>query len=212
MDSCCEDKSRELAALRGRQARVLKIALGLNGAMFGIEFAAGLFAGSTALLGDSLDMLGDSLVYAFTLFVLQRSAAWRARAALAKGLVMGAFGLGVLFEALRSLLLGSVPAAATMGAIGALALAANLACFLLLLRHRSDDLNMRSTWLCSRNDIIGNVAVLISAAAVARFGSNGPDVLVGAAIALLFLRSAFQVLGGALGELADGRDAREVSR
>lgn len=212
MDSCCEDKSRELAALRGRQARVLKIALGLNGAMFGIEFVAGLFAGSTALLGDSLDMLGDSLVYAFTLFVLQRSAAWRARAALAKGLVMGAFGLGVLFEALRSLLLGSVPAAATMGAIGALALAANLACFLLLLRHRSDDLNMRSTWLCSRNDIIGNVAVLISAAAVARFGSNGPDVLVGAAIALLFLRSAFQVLGGALGELADGRDAREVSR
>lgn len=209
MDSCCEDKSRELAALRGRQARVLKIALGLNGAMFGIEFVAGLFAGSTALLGDSLDMLGDSLVYAFTLFVLQRGAAWRARAALAKGLVMGAFGLGVLFEAARSLLLGSVPAAATMGAIGALALAANLACFLLLLRHRSDDLNMRSTWLCSRNDIIGNVAVLISAAAVARFGSNGPDVLVGAAIALLFLRSAFQVLGGALGELADGR---EVSR
>jgi Co/Zn/Cd efflux system component len=99
-----------------------------------------------------------------------------------------------------------------MGAIGALALAANLACFLLLWRHRSDDLNMRSTWLCSRNDIIGNAAVLASAAAVARVGSNWPDVLVGAAIAVLFLRSAAQVLGSALGE-ATGRGApREVSR
>jgi cation diffusion facilitator family transporter len=212
MDACCEDKSRELAALRGRQARVVAIALGLNACMFLVEFAGGLWAGSTALLGDSLDMLGDSFVYAFTLFVLERSAAWRARAALAKGLVMGAFGLGVLFEAGRSLLLGSVPVATTMGAIGALALAANLACFLLLWRHRSDDLNMRSTWLCSRNDIIGNAAVLASAAAVARVGSNWPDVLVGAAIAVLFLRSAAQVLGSALGE-ATGRGApREVSR
>jgi cation diffusion facilitator family transporter len=205
VDDCCEDKGHELAALRGRQGRVLRAVLAINAAMFGIEFTAGLAAGSTALLGDSLDMLGDSLVYAFTLWVLHRSEAWRARAALSKGVVMLGFGVAVLARAGLQLATGSTPEAPLMAGIGALALGANAVCFTLLFRHRSDDLNMRSTWLCSRNDLIANIAVLGAAAAVAWSGSLLPDVLVGVAIAALFLRSAFAVLRDSLADLARAR-------
>jgi Co/Zn/Cd efflux system component len=207
MDDCCEDKGHELAALRGRQGRVLRAVLAINAAMFGIEFTAGLAAGSTALLGDSLDMLGDSLVYAFTLWVLHRSALWRTRAALSKGLVMLGFGVAVLARAGLQLATGAAPEAPVRAGIGALALAANTVCFALLWRHRSDDLNMRSTWLCSRNDLIANTAVLGAAAAVAGSGSLWPDVLVGVAIACLFLRSALGVLREALADLARARAA-----
>src|SRR5262245_17991381 len=190
MDHCCGDKEHEIAKLRERQAGVLRIVLGINAVLFAIEFVSGWLAGSTALLGDSLDMLGDALVYGFSLYVLHRSEAWRARAAQAKGILMVLFAVSVLAQALLRVLAPEVPHAETMGAVGALALAGNAACFALLYRHRSDDLNMRSTWLCSRNDIIGNAAVLGAAAAVASTGSPWPDLLVGAGIAGLFLQSA----------------------
>lgn len=206
MDACCETKSEELAALRSRQGRVLVTVLVINAAMFLIEFQAGLLARSTALLGDSLDMLGDALVYGFSLYVLHRSLVWRARAALAKGLVMLAFGLGVLVEAGLSLRSGFTPAAPVMASIGALALGANAFCFLLLWRHRADDLNLRSTWLCSRNDLIANSAVLGAAALVAEFQSLWPDLLVGLGIALLFLRTSLSVLRESVAELIRERE------
>src|SRR5262245_37561606 len=159
MDLCCEAKEQELRALRGDQKTVLTVVLIINAVLFVVEATAGILAQSTALLADSLDMLGDSLVYAFSLYVLWRSAVWKATAAVIKGAIMGVFGVAVLVEAIYKLMAGVVPAAETMGIIGLLVLIGNAVCFFLLYRHRSDDLNMRSTWLCSRNDIIANGAV-----------------------------------------------------
>jgi len=208
MDQCCEAKTNELSALRLRQWRVLAAVLAVNAMMFCIEFGAGLLSGSTALLADSLDMLGDSLVYGFSLFVLQRSMVWRSRAALVKGLVMAAFGICVLAEALLRLRAGVLPVAPAMAAIGTVALVANAFCFLLLWRHRADDINLRSTWLCSRNDLIANVAVLIAAALVAWFETLLPDLIVGVAIALLFLRTASLVVRESLTELESAHRAQ----
>lgn len=201
MDDCCETKAQELVALRGKHRNVLVTVLVINAVLFVVEAAAGYLAGSTALLADSLDMLGDSLVYGFSLYVLWRSEAWKAKAALLKGAIMAVFGLGVLLEVIYKTISGIVPSAETMGIIGALVLLGNGVCFLLLLRHRSDDLNMRSTWLCSRNDIIANVSVLMAAVGVKVFDANWPDTIVGAAIAALFLKSALTVLRESFGEL-----------
>jgi cation diffusion facilitator family transporter len=198
MPACCEHKACELAAMRDRHGRVLRIVLALNAAMFLVEGTAGLLAHSTSLLADAVDMLGDALVYGFSLFVLARSARWQAGAALAKGAFMLVFGLGVLADAAYKAFNPVMPGVATMGAVGALALAANLICFLLLHRHRGDNLNMRSTWLCSRNDVIANVGVLMAAAGSSLLASRWPDILVGATIAGLFLHSALGVLGNAV--------------
>ena len=200
MDACCEAKQEELSILRGKHKNVLTIVLVINAVLFVVEATAGLLAHSTALLADSLDMLGDSLVYGFSLYVLWRSAEWKALAAIFKGVVMALFGIGVLAEAVYKILAGVVPSAETMGIIGFLVLIGNAACFFLLFRHRSDDLNMRSTWLCSRNDIIANVSVLFAAAGVALTGSLWPDLIVGGAIALLFARTAWMVLSEAMRE------------
>jgi Co/Zn/Cd efflux system component len=175
--------------------------------MFVLEFGAGLSSGSSALLADSLDMLGDSLVYAFSLFVVHRSLTWRARAALLKGAIMAAFGLAVLFETTLKLRMAAPPVVPTMATFGALALAANALCFSLLWRHRADDINLRSTWLCSRNDLIANVAVLGAAALVAWSSSGWPDIFVGLGIAILFLRTAAVVLREAFAELARARSS-----
>lgn len=193
MDRCCENKASELALLRNRQSRILYTVLATNAVMFLVEFSAGWWADSTALLGDSLDMLGDASVYALTLFVLHRSERARAGAALVKGGFMLLFGMIVIADALRKLILQEVPLADWMGAIGLAALLANAYCFYLLYSHRADDLNMRSTWICSRNDLIANVSVVTAAVAVALTESLWPDVLVGLAIAALFLHSAWQV-------------------
>ena len=201
MDSCCETKSAELSVLRGEHRKVLIVVLVINAVLFVVEAGAGLLAHSTALLADSLDMLGDSLVYGFSLYVLWRSAEWTAMAAVLKGTVMAAFGIGVLAEAVYKATAAVVPVAETMGIIGLLVLLGNGICFLLLFRHRSDDLNMRSTWLCSRNDIIANLSVLLAAAGVRIFDSGWPDILVGGAIAGLFLRSALTVLQESFAEI-----------
>ena len=201
MDDCCQAKSGELTAMRNQHRNVLVLVLVINAMLFVVEAAAGLLASSTALLADSLDMFGDSLVYGFSLYVLGRSAEWKAKAALLKGAIMALFGAGVLIEAVYKTITGIVPTADTMGLIGALVLLGNGICFFLLFRHRSDDLNMRSTWLCSRNDIIANVAVLIAAALVKIFYTSWPDILVGAAIAALFLKSASSVLRDSISEL-----------
>src|SRR5579859_1610671 len=151
---CCEDKGCEIAAMVASHRRVLWAVLAINAVMFVVEGSAGVLAQSTSLLADALDMLGDALVYGFSLFVLARSARWQAGAALAKGGFMFAFGVGVLGEAFYKVVRPVMPNVETMGVIGGIALAANLICFLLLYRHRGDNLNMSSTWLCSRNDLI----------------------------------------------------------
>jgi cation diffusion facilitator family transporter len=194
MADCCEDKSCEVAALRASHGRVLWIVLAINAVMFLVEGAAGVVAHSTSLLADALDMLGDALVYGFSLFVLMRSARWQASAALAKGAFMLVFGLGVLGEAIYKVFHPLMPGVETMGVIGGLALGANLVCFFLLYRHRSDNLNMSSTWLCSRNDIVANVGVLLAAGGSYALASRWPDVVVGATIAGLFLASSLGVL------------------
>jgi Co/Zn/Cd efflux system component len=166
--------------------------------MFVIEASAGWLAHSTALLADSLDMLGDALVYGFSLFVLSRSVRWQAGATLGKGIFMSLFGAAILAEAGTKVLVPVLPDALTMSVVGLVALAANTACFVLLYRHRSDNLNMSSTWLCSRNDLTANLGVLVAAFASATLTSKWPDIIVGVAIAGLFLRSANHVIRQAL--------------
>ncbi len=189
-------------ALRDRQRRVLWMVLGINAVLFVVEFGVGWWARSTALLADSLDMLGDAFVYAFSLWVLHRGNRWRARAALSKGVVQLVFGLVVLSQAAWRAVEGTPPVADAMAIMGLVALAGNAWAFALLWRHRSDDINMTSTWLCSRNDLIANVAVLAAAAAVWQLDSVWPDVIVGVAIAVLFLRTARDVIGDARAALA----------
>lgn len=201
METCCDSEAKALRVLRERQAGVLRVVLVASLAMFAIEFGAGLWAHSTALLSDSLEMLSDAFVYAFSLYVLHRSAAWRASAALVKGVLMAAFGIGVLIEAGFRLRSGELPSAPAMATFATLALATNTLCFSLLYRHRSDDVNLRSTWLCTRNDLAANIAVLVAAGIVAQLGVSWPDRVVGIAIALLFLRTSATVIRAALSEL-----------
>lgn len=199
--SCCEAKSAELTKLREKQGAVLKWVLAINAVMFVVEFGFGLLSRSSALMADSLDMFGDAAVYAFSLFALNRGSIWRARAGLSKGIVMAMFGVIVLGQTVYRFLIASVPIAETMGIIAAIALAANTACLILLSRHRTDDINMRSTWLCSRNDIISNVGVIAASVLVGLLNSGLPDLIIGVAIAILFLKSAFQVIVEAKDEL-----------
>ncbi|MDZ7810218.1 MAG: cation diffusion facilitator family transporter [Arhodomonas sp.] len=196
MADCCHDACG-IDPTQGRQARMLWAVLIINAVMFVVEFTAGWLAGSTALLGDSLDMLGDALVYGFSLFAVARGERWKAVSAAFKGGIMAVFGVVVLAEAVGKLLWGTAPAYSIMATVGVAVLAANLVCLVLLTRHRGDDVNMRSAWVCSRNDIIANTGVLVAAAAVAASGSRWPDVVIGLAIAALFLRSAAGVLADA---------------
>lgn len=199
MKSCCEEIDAGL--LKANQRRVLIIVLGINVLMFLVEIVGGIVGQSTSLLADSLDMLGDSLSYGLSLFALDQGIRWKARAALMKGVIMMAFGMGVLIEAIAKSFLAVLPSAQVMGGIGLLALAANLGCLLLLNPHKNDDVNLRSTWMCSRNDIIANVGVLIAAAGVTLLASKWPDILVGLGVALVFLTSAISVLKASLDEL-----------
>lgn len=205
MADCCNDKACEIEALRSRQSATLKIVLGINAVMFVVELTAGLLGNSVSLVADSLDMLGDALVYGFSLYVVARGAAMKARVALLKGSIMAAFGLFVLGQAIYRVVFPQLPVFEMIGAMGLLALATNGACLFLLWRHRAEDINMSSVWLCSRNDIIANISVLLAAAGVWLTHSGWPDILVGLALAALFLRSAIFVLREASRELREAK-------
>jgi Co/Zn/Cd efflux system component len=202
-DHCCAGKGKELERLarQSEQRRVLQIVLLINAVMFAAEFSAGLIAGSAALMADSIDMLGDALVYALSLYALSRSERWKGGAALAKGLFILAFGIGIAIDIVIKLQSGVPPSSRLMLIFGAIALGANLICLRLLWRFRAQDVNMASTFECSRNDVISNVGVLIAAVAVGLLHSPWPDIIVGAIIAALFLRSSVSVIRSSLPSL-----------
>ena len=201
---CCDHAHERGAAAANSPTyrRVLWVALALNLAMFFVEIGAGLAAQSASLLADSLDFLGDAGNYGLSLFVLGMALQWRARASLLKAASMGAFGLWVAATTIQHALAGTVPEAPVMGVVGALAFAVNLGVAALLYRWREGDSNMRAVWICTRNDAIGNLAVLVAAAGVFGSGSGWPDYLVAAIMSGLALVGAFQVARRALQELA----------
>lgn len=194
MTDCCEDKSCEVSSLRERHSGALKAVLAINAVMFFVEAASGYWSRSTALMGDSLDMLGDALSYSTSLYVLNKGERQNAFAALLKGVLMLLLGSWVLGNAVMRASEPSLPIAETMGIVGALALFANLTCLGLLWKSRADNLNMHSVWLCSRNDIIVNVGVIFSAFAVKVTQSKWPDLMIGVVIAAIILKSSVGVL------------------
>ena len=180
--------------------RVLWVVLVLNATTFMVEVGAGLVAGSLSLQADAIDFFADAVTYAVTLAVLGASIRWRASVAIGKAAAMGLFGLWILVEAFSRLTDGAVPEAPIMGVVGAAALAVNLGAAILLFRHRRGDANRRSVWLCTRNDAIGNLAILAAAAGVGWTGSHWPDLAVGATMAALALHSAATVIGQGMRE------------
>jgi len=205
--SCCEHNN--LAEPRKRPdgaayRRVLWAVLALNAGMFVVEVAAGLAAGSASLQADALDFLGDAANYGVSLFVVGMALRYRAMAATAKGASMGLFGLWVIGTIVWHALRGTVPEPLTMSVIGFAALAVNAATFGLLYAFRRGDANMRSAWICTRNDVLGNLAVLLAAAGVLGTGTGWPDLIVATIMATLALQGAWTVLSQAFGELRFG--------
>jgi Co/Zn/Cd efflux system component len=180
---------------------VLWVALAINAGMFLTEVVAGLVAGSVSLQADALDFLGDAFNYGISLAVVGLALTWRARAALFKGITMSLFGLWVIGTTAWHIAYGAVPEPFVMGAIGALALVANAAVALMLYRFRNGDSNMRSVWICSRNDVFGNLAVLFAALGVFGTGTMWPDIIVAAAMAGLALQGSATVVRHSLSEL-----------
>ena len=197
--SCCPQEYK-FDGMSPVYLRVLWAIIAINAAMFGIEMAAGLMAGSQALQADALDFLGDTLTYGLSLYVIGKSLRARTAAALFKGVTLVLMGLWVFGDTLYAVLVVGVPRAEVMGLVGLLALAANLTSVLLLLRFRNGEANVRSVWLCSRNDAIGNVAVILAASGVWASGTAWPDLAVAGAMAGLFLWSATLIILQALRE------------
>ena len=198
--SCCnqaDDPHRGTESYR----RVLWAVLAINAVMFAVEVAAGLAAGSASLQADALDFLGDAGNYAISLFVVGMALRYRAMAAFLKGATMGVFGLWVLGITAWHVWYGTLPHAATMGAVGLAALVANAASFGLLWAYRGGDANMRSAWICTRNDVFGNLAVLLAALGVLGTGTGWPDVIVATIMAGLALQGAWVVLHQSRSEL-----------
>lgn len=184
--------------------RVLWTVLAINGAMFLVEIGAGLAAGSASLQADALDFFGDAANYAISLMVVGLALRYRATAALAKGATMGLLGLWIIGTVFWHTLHGTLPSALMMGAVGFAALAANAVSFGLLWPYRSGEANMRSAWICTRNDVLGNLAVLLAALGVFGTDSGWPDIVVAAIMAALALQGAWTVLRQAFGELRLG--------
>jgi len=184
--------------------RVLWAVLAINAAMFLVEIGAGVVAGSASLQADALDFFGDAANYAISLLVVGMVLRYRALAALGKGCTMGLFGLWIIGTAVWHALHGTLPNAYTMGAIGFAALAANAISFGLLWAYRDGDANMRSAWICTRNDVLGNLAVLLAAAGVFGTGTGWPDVIVAAIMASLALQGSWLVVQQSLRELRQG--------
>lgn len=196
---CCSHQPK-FEGLSAAYRRVLWIVIAINGGMFLAEMTAGHIAGSQALQADALDFAGDSLTYALTLAVIGRSLQLRASVALLKGLSLLFLGLWVAGSTLWQVWHGGLPQAEIMGLFGVLALGANLLSLILLVRWREGDANVRSVWLCSRNDAIGNVAVMIAALGVFGTATAWPDLLVAGIMSGLFLSSAWQIIRRALAE------------
>ena len=200
-EHCCQHKAKELEKLQQRQAKILWIILIINAVMFVVEFSGGIKAASLSLTGDSLDMLGDALVYGCSLYVIQKGKKAQARSAILKGGIMFLTAIAVFARATYQLFAQTVPTAQLMSEIGILALVANIICFFLLIRHRNDNINMSSVWLCSRNDIIANTSVLVTAGLVFLTNSFLPDFILGLLLTVVFAQSAGKVLTQARMEL-----------
>lgn len=199
MDHCCSKKGDALAALatHAAQRRVLTVVMAINLAMFILEFGGGLAARSSALMADSADMLGDAVVYALSLYALSRGPRWQAGAALAKGLMILTLAFAVVVEIVRKFFSGVEPSSLLMLGFGVMALIANLICLRLLWQFRRANVNMSSTFECSRNDVASNLGVLVAAGLVNWLGSGWPDMVVGGLIAMILFRSAWRVLTSA---------------
>ena len=200
---CCSSLENELNKVQDSKRNILVWVLLINGAMFLIEGIYGWLAQSSALMADALDMLGDAAIFGFSLYVIRLDSIWQNRAGYIKGIIMALFSISVLIGAFYKLFNPVVPEAFTMGGIGALALVANLICAILLLGFRDSDINMRSAWICSRNDVLANIGVLLAAWGVSWTGSSWPDLIVGVSISALILKSAIEVLKDAKLEMAN---------
>lgn len=200
MAGCC-DQNVSFDGSSPAYRRVLWIVIAINAVMFVVEMSAGAAAGSKALQADALDFLGDTLTYGISLYVIGKSLRMRATAALMKGVSLAAMGIGVLGWTIYQTFVLGVPDAMVMSGVAFLAFAANVVSALLLLKFRDGDSNVRSVWLCSRNDAIGNLAVIAAAGVVVLTGSAWPDLIVAAAMAALFLQSSVKIIRQATTEL-----------
>lgn len=198
--------------LQKKHSRVLKIVFALNAVMAVIEGVTGYFAHSKALIADTLDMAGDALASGSSIFVVKRSKRWQAGAALVKAGLMTAMGVGVLVMAGLAIFNPVLPVMAAMGVVGAMALAANTASYLLLRPYQNDNINIKSTMMCMRNDMVSNVAVLVAAGASALLMSPIPDIVVGIAISGLFLKSSFDITREAITMLRDIKKAEDQEK
>ena len=202
--SCASDSRGTINDPQWRRA--LWIALAINGGMFAVEIVAGIAGGSKALQADALDFFGDFANYAISLGVAGMALAWRAKAALLKGATLALLGLYVLLATIWAMMDGRVPHAELIGVIGVAALLANLIVAVMLYRFRTGDANMRSVWICSRNDAIGNIAVVLAAAGVFGLNSAWPDLVVAGLMAALGLSGGFQIIMQAMGDLRDAKN------
>ena len=203
MSGCCPEIEEELA--HGTKRKILWTVLVLNLIMFFVEGITGWMAQSNALMADALDMLGDAVVYGFSLFAIQLDPIWRTRSGILKATIMSVFAFSILGSAIYRVYHHVVPIPSAMGIVGSIALAVNLLCAYLLLRFRKDDINMRSAWLCSRNDVLANLGVLAAAGGVAWTGSHWPDLAVGVIISVMILQSSFGIFKDARLELKNNQ-------
>lgn len=203
---CCSEK--QFDGVSDRYKRILWVVIALNAIMFGVEMTAGLFAQSQALLADALDFLADSVTYALSLWVIGKSVNMRTAVAMAKGLSLSLMGAWVLLSTLYQMTGAHNPEPATMSGVAVAALLVNVLSVILLISYKDGDANVRSVWLCSRNDAIGNVAVIFAASGVWATQSGWPDLIVALFMATLFLNSSLQIIRQAL---AERREAQMTS-
>ncbi len=192
--SCCQGKEEDLKVLVKKQKKVLIIVLLINALMFFVEYVFGIYSGSQALMADSLDMLGDALAYGSTLFVITGSAIAKAKSSIFKCVIMIVTGLSVLAKTIYQFFILGGPREEIMFTVAIVALVMNSICLFLLTRHKDDDLNFKSVWVCSRNDIFANLSVIAAAVLVGLGVGPYPDLVVGFLIALLFMKSALSLL------------------
>lgn len=196
MSSCCGSSAQ--VTMDNAQRRLLWTVLILNGIMFFVEFIAGWLAESSGLIADSLDMLADTLVYAVSLYAVGKAIKYKANAAILNGTLQTLLALMVLADVFQRLVFGSAPNVNTMLWIAGLALVVNIVCFVLLYSHRNGDINIRASWICSRNDMLMNAGVIVSAVLVAQLNMAWPDLVIATAIAIIVLHSAIRIIKDAI--------------